>query len=409
MRSSPFLPIFLIIFVDVLGLTMLMPLLPFYAQHLGATPQQVGWLIGVYALFQLLAGPPLGNLSDRIGRKPVLLFSQVGTLFGFLLLAWTSTLWVAFVSRIIDGITAGNLSVAQAYITDISRPSERTKGFAIMGVAFGMGFLIGPAACGYLATYGDHLPIWVASGLSALSILTTALILPAKPPRPELTAEEEAQMQAMTSSRKLSLLDWGGYLEYFRRPRLAPLLWMFFAYVMSFSLFTSGFALFCERRLTYQGHPFGTQEVGYLLAYVGVLGILLQGGLVGRLVKRFGETPLILPAFAMLMVGFSILAFTFDIPMLVLSATVTAFGALARVLLSGLISQAVARQEQGVTMGLTQSLTSLSAVIGPVLAGYLIGHGLLFTWALGAAALAAIGLAIRAWTPLPDARTGTQG
>ena len=121
---------------------MMMPLLPFYAQHLGATPFQVGLLISIYAFFQLLSGPPLGNLSDRYGRKPVLIVSQIGTFAGFLILGFAQSLWMAFLSRVIDGITAGNLTVAQAYISDVTKPSQRTKSFAVICIAFGIGFLI---------------------------------------------------------------------------------------------------------------------------------------------------------------------------------------------------------------------------------------------------------------------------
>ena len=173
MKKSPLLPIFLIVAVDVLGLTLILPLLPFYAEKMGATPTEVGLLVSVYAACQFVAGPLLGQMSDRTGRKPLLLVSQFGTLIGFLILAYAQVLWVVFVSRIIDGLTAGNLSLAQAYIADVTEPENRSKSFAVIGVSFGIGFLIGPAISGYLSTFGYQYPIFAAAALSATSILAT--------------------------------------------------------------------------------------------------------------------------------------------------------------------------------------------------------------------------------------------
>src|SRR6202451_2333287 len=156
----------------------MIPLLPFYAEKLGATATEVGLLIGVYAACQLISGPLLGRASDFTGRKPLLIVSQIGTFIGFLVLAFAPSLWVVFLARVIDGSTAGNLSLAQAYISDVTRPEERAKSFGIIGIAFGMGFLIGPAISGYLANFGYRIPIFAAAGLSFTSILATTFLLP---------------------------------------------------------------------------------------------------------------------------------------------------------------------------------------------------------------------------------------
>ena len=185
MKKSFLLPIFLIVSVDILGMTIVLPLLPFYAEKYGASPFVVGLLVTTYALCQLFSGPMLGRISDRIGRRPMLLLSQIGTLVGFFILAYANSLWVIFVSRIIDGITAGNLSLAQAYISDVSLPKDRAKSFAVIGIAFGLGFLIGPAISGYLSQFGYSTPILAAAALSATSILCTYFLLPANPPVPE--------------------------------------------------------------------------------------------------------------------------------------------------------------------------------------------------------------------------------
>ena len=159
--------------MDVLGLTLMIPLLPFYAERLGATPTVAGMLIGVYAMCQLISGPLLGRLSDHMGRKPLLIVSQIGTFIGFIITANANVLWLVFIGRIIDGATAGNLSLAQAYISDVTKPEERAKSFGIIGIAFGLGFLIGPAVSGFLAGYDYRYPMYAAAALSFTSIMAT--------------------------------------------------------------------------------------------------------------------------------------------------------------------------------------------------------------------------------------------
>ena len=381
--------------VDVLGLTMMMPLLPFYAQHLGATPFDVGLLISVYALFQLLAGPPLGNLSDRFGRKPVLLVSQLGTFIGFLLLGFAQSLWMAFASRIIDGITAGNLTVAQAYISDVTKPSQRTKSFAVIGIAFGIGFLIGPASTGLIAQhFGEHAAVFTAAGLSFTSIIATLVLLPSKPPKPDPDDDEVTVPES--SPRKLSVFDWAGYLEYFRRPRLAPLFWQFFAFALSFSLFSGGFGLFAQRRFEWNGKPFGTREVGYVLTYAGILGIFIQGSM-GRFVKRFPERGMLFFGFFTQALGMIILSLSGSIGMLALSTTVLAGSGVLRPIISSGLSKRASAREQGIVIGLSQSITSVSQILGPALAGALIEANLLHTWGFLAAAIASAGIGFLVW------------
>lgn len=151
MLRSPLTPIFLTVLVDVLAMTLVLPLLPFYAQHFGASPLVVTVLTASFAACQLISGPILGRISDSAGRRPTLLVSQMGTFIGFLILGGANSLWMLFAGRIIDGLTAGNLSIAQAYISDVTEPENRTKAFALIGIAFGAGFLLGPAASGFLA------------------------------------------------------------------------------------------------------------------------------------------------------------------------------------------------------------------------------------------------------------------
>ena len=391
LRSSPLLPIFLIVAVDILGYTIILPLLPFYAERLGASPSTIGMLVAVYAVCQLVAGPLLGRLSDQFGRKPLLIVSQIGTLIGFVVLAAAGALWVVFLSRIIDGATAGNLSLAQAYISDVTAPEKRAKSFGVIGIAFGMGFLIGPAVSGFLSTFGYSYPIFAAASLSFTSIMATTFFLPANPPRPAGVPAADSG----PGGRRLSILEWDRYAEYFQRPSLAPLLLKFFSYVFSFAVFVGGFALFAERRYVWAGHPFGPKEVGYVFAYSGLIGGILQGGALGRLVRRFGERPLLAASLVACAAGYAILGYAYTIPLLLVSAAVSAFGGIARPVVTSLITQVAGRREQGTVLGLTQSLTSIAQITGPLIAGFLIQHHLLIAWALVAAGIAAVGWVVR--------------
>ena len=272
------LPVFLIVLVDVFGMTLVLPLLAIYAETFHATPTQAMLLVSVFAACQLVSGPILGHASDRVGRKPMLLLSQVGTFIGFLVMARAHTLWMLYVARILDGSTAGNLSLAQAYISDHTEPSQRGKAFGLIGIAFGIGFFIGPPLTGYLsAAYGMTTPIYLAACMSATSILCTAFLL------------KGGQQAEHAFDDREAVLHWRTYTKYFRRPGLRGLLLQFLFYITSFAIFISGFALFAERRFTYQGQAFGPREIGFVFGYVGLLGIILQGGLLGRLIKRFGS------------------------------------------------------------------------------------------------------------------------
>jgi len=381
--KSPLVPIFLIVSVDVLGLTIILPLLPFYAEKFGASPSVVGLLVSTYAFCQLIAGPMLGRMSDHMGRRPLLLVSQLGTFIGFLILAYANALWLIFLSRVIDGLTAGNLSLAQAYISDVTKPEDRAKSFALIGIAFGMGFLIGPGISGYLSQFSYQYPIFAAAALSATSILATYFLLPSTTPQ----AADGATPQ------KFTVLDWGNYARYFRQPGLAPLLWQFFAFTLAFSMFMTGFPLFAERRYQWQGHPFGPKEVGYVYAYLGMLGVILQGGLIGRLVRAFGELTLVRAGFFLGMVGLAALGFTYSVPLLLLVAALSSSGTgVIRPALTSLITQKADRSQQGVVLGLTQSLNSIAAIVAPAIGGLLIDHSLLAGWAVTAAGICGVAL-----------------
>jgi DHA1 family tetracycline resistance protein-like MFS transporter len=391
-RSRPLVPIFLIVLVDVFGLTLVIPLLAIYAEHFGATPLQATLLVSSYALCQLVSGPMLGRISDRVGRKPMLLVSQVGTFLGFLLLARAHALWMIYVSRVIDGSTAGNLALAQAYISDNTKPEDRAKSFALIGIAFGVGFFIGPSVTGMLVVYGLAAPVYLAAGLSLTSILCTTFLLPGGPPP---LAEGG---NTGPGGRRPSPFALRTYTTYFSRPVLGGLFLQFFCFSFAFATFTSGFALFAERRFTWAGHPFGPREIGFLFAYSGFLGIIIQGGLIGRLVKHFGERALVAAGFVCMTIGYVTLGWSGALALLVVASTFASFGtAVLRPTLSSLVTQTAGRGEQGVVIGLTQSLMSVAQIAAPPLAGALIGGRRLGAWAFVAAAAAGMGTIVGKW------------
>ncbi|WP_437500623.1 MFS transporter [Sorangium sp. So ce1099] len=386
MRRSPLLPIFLTVFVDVLGLTLVLPLLPFYAEHFGASELVVGVLAASYAVCQLVSGPILGRISDRAGRKPTLLASQTGTFIGFLVLGSASSLWMLFLGRIIDGLTAGNLTIAQAYISDVTRPEERTRAFGLIGIAFGSGFLLGPAITGELASrFGYGAPAYGAAALSLTSIFLTATLLPAKPIAPAASPEA-----ATAAPRPAAIGRGDAFRRYFDRPLARRRLLEFFAFSLSFSTLIGGLALFLERRFS-----FGVKETGYLYAFSGLIGGSIQGGLIGRLARRYGEERLALVGFATMVIGYGLLGAAYTLPMLLVLVAIAAFGAaVVRPSVTTLLTKSVGRDEQGAALGVSQSLASISQIVGPIGAGWLIEHRALAAYGLMAASFAALGFVL---------------
>jgi MFS family permease len=391
MLRSPLTPIFLTVLVDVLAMTLVLPLLPYYAQHFGASPLVVTILAASFAACQLISGPILGRISDSAGRRPTLLVSQMGTFVGFLLLGSANSLWMLFAGRIIDGLTAGNLSIAQAYISDVTEPENRTKAFALIGIAFGAGFLLGPAASGFLAhRFGYEAPAFGAAGLSLASILVTWRLL-REPVRRQNEAKEgeitpgEGVDQAAAKEQKprgrVAQIAW-----FFGQPSSRLWLLQFLSFSLAFAMLIGGLALFLERRL-----DFHVEQTGYVFAFSGLVGGLLQGGM-GRIVKRVGEERLVALGLLSMAAGYGLLAFTFGVPMLLASIFLGSIGgAVVRPSVTTLITKSVGRGEQGAVLGVSQSITSSSQIVGPLIAGWLIQHGELSAFALTASSFALLG------------------
>ena len=376
------LPILLIVLLDVFGYTILIPLLPFYAEHFGATPAIVGLLVTFYAVCQLFSGPVLGHLSDRYGRKPLLLISQCGTLLSFVGLAFSRSLLWIFVARGIDGFTSGNVTIAQAWLADNTAPEERAKVFGLTGAIFGAGFLVGPAVSAVLFTYGYRVPMLAAAAFSGASILCTLVLLP----------------NARASSERREPLRWRDLVPFTRvkelfadsELRVPAVQFAFFA--LSFSLYFVGVPLFAERRYTVFGHAFGPRETAMLFVYSASLSLVVQTWGIGPWVKRYGERKLVDIGFTLSAAGYALLMGRAGVAALFAAATLFAVGnAVTRPALMAIVSRGSKRSQHGGRMGALQSFYSMADITGPALGGWLISRGWLTGWAGLISGLAVLG------------------
>lgn len=378
MQKGGLFTIFLIVAIGLLGFGLILPLLPFYAETFGATPGQVGLLVAAYAAAQFIGAPILGRASDRFGRRPILILSIAGTIAAFIMLALANSLWMLFASRLLDGFTGGNISIAQAYITDVTDEKNRSKGLGLIGAAFGLGFIFGPAVGGALSVYGFAVPAWVAAGFSALSLVGVLLWLPES-----LTPE----MRAKLAARARQEFTLQNLLAALRRPRVGPLLHIRFFYGLAFAAFQSIFPLFAQYQL-----GFNAQQTGYVLAYVGVLVVLVQGVGIGWFTARMSENRLVFWSAALL--GATLLTWGLSknlVLLLSVLAPLALASGLLNTLLNSLLTKSVDKEEFGGILGLSASIESLTRVLAPSIAGYLLGS--LGAWAPGAAAAL-----IMAWT-----------
>jgi MFS family permease len=374
------IPAFIVVAADATGLGIILPLLPFYAQKLGATPFVFGSLVSIYALCQLVAGPILGLLSDKYGRKRVLIASQTGTFLGLVLLASSSSLILVFLSRIIDGLTSGNISVAHAYAAEHSSASDRKLALGATSGAIGTGLFIGPAISGLLVQFGTTAPIWVAALLSLISIAASLLLLP---------AEHLTSAIAFDTEKFMKLNAFPDILSSARTWRVLGLLALFF---FAFSMFMSQAAFFLSARFTWQGHPFGTRELGAVFAYAGLMNFFVQMILMRHASQWTSDKTIVLSSFALMAIGFLGLSASSKVELLALFLTLDFVGsAFLRPTLVAELSRSVPLSRLGTIMGLNQSLMSIANIVAPLVGGALIGRGWYTSWAMLAAVLAACG------------------
>ena len=354
--------LFLIVVVDLIGFGIIIPLLPFYAQHYQATPDVVTLVMATYSLTQFVAAPLWGRLSDRVGRRPVLILSLIGTVASYLWLAFANSLWMLFAARALGGIMAGSISAAFAYIADITTPEDRARGMGLIGAAFGLGFIAGPAIGGILAgpdpANADYQsPALVAAGLSTIALAIAFFTL-----QESLSPETRALLASRDRNERRALLR-----QAFRRPDVRTAIGLSFLATFVFAGMETTFAMWSERTFGW-----GPQQNGYVFALVGVLSVVIQGGLVGRLARRIGERALVIQGAVALAVGLAMLPFCRTVPLLLLDIVVLAYGfSVITPALNSLLSRSISHDQQGMLMGVGRSASILARVVGPAWAGFL--------------------------------------
>jgi multidrug resistance protein len=364
--------LFLIVFADLVGFGIVIPLLPLYAEHFHPAPWVFGLLMATYSAMQFFSSPILGRLSDRVGRRPVLLVSLTGSVVGFVMFALADSLIWLFASRLLAGIAGGNIATAQAVIADTTKPEDRARGMGLIGAAFGLGFIAGPALAGVLAPISPAAPGWGAATCSAVAFAMTLLYLPETRP-----VGPPARMTPASGVARIAFA--------WRHPELAPLMLIGFAVVTGFAAFEVTFAQYLHERLALPH-----SGVSFLFVYIGVLAAIVQGVLVGRATRWLGERRLVIGGLAVGAVGLLLLASAhrLGVVLAVLPALSLGIG-MVMPSLSALVSRSVSADQQGLALGAFQGIASLARVAGPFTAEVALGWWGVAAPQVGAAVLAA--------------------
>jgi MFS transporter, DHA1 family, tetracycline resistance protein len=353
-RTLQYATIFLTVFIDVLGFGIVIPVLPIYAEHFGASPLEIGGIVGIFSLMQFLLAPFWGRLSDRFGRRPMLLAGMVGTVAGYLLMGFAGSVLALFVARLVAGAAGANIGVAHAYLADLSTPETRARAMGLLGAAFGMGLVFGPALGGLASErYGYPAPMFMAAGLGVVNLVFVAMFLP-------------ESHRGSAPAPHAGLLR--GLADHVRGRQYAWSLAAYFSVITGFSMLTTIFALYVLHRF-----GLGLAQTGAIFAGMGLLGAVVQGGLTGRLVKRFGEAGLARTGTVLMAAGLAGLAVAGSVPTMVAMAFLAGLGnSLLMPSLTSLASRAADPEWQGRALGVLQSGGSLARFLGPMAAGTLL-------------------------------------
>ncbi len=336
----------LIVFIDLLGFGMVIPVMPLYAKELGASEAWTGLLSTGYSAMQFVFAPIWGRLSDRVGRRPVLLVSIAMTALAFLMYGLAGSFAVLLVSRLFAGAATANIAIAQAYVADVTPPEERAAGMGYIGAAFGFGFVLGPAIGGVLSTHSLGLPGLAAAALAAVNGVAAYFVLP----------EPEHRRAAQHGRRGL-----GALVEELGRPGIRRLIFCYFLIILAFSAMENTYSFLARER-------FGLSQsnVNYLFAYIGVLVVVVQGGLVRPLSKRIGERNMLVMGAALQALALAALPFAEGLGGLLLATAPLAVGSgFSSPAISALISRHSRAEDQGGTLGIGQSAAAVGRIIGP--------------------------------------------
>ena len=343
-------------FIDLVGFGIILPLLPFIAEKFSANALQIGLLGAAYSLFQFISAPILGRLSDRYGRKRTLIVSQLGSMAGYILLGVAGSLPLLFLSRIIDGATGGNISIAQAYIADVTTTKDRAKGMGVIGAAFGLGFILGPAIGGLLSKFGFAAPAFFAAAVSLVTVTATALFL-------KETVNTEAARHSPRS--RFNLQEFKKVISIYP---MGLLIVVFFLANLAFSGMQGTFALWAQDTLGW-----GPTQIGYIFAYIGVLAVITQLKILPVFIKHFGEKLTLKLSLPLLALGLLLIPLArYSWALLLISNGLLVFGnSLANPTIQAIASENVDKNEYGGTLGFLQSGASLGRILGPAIGGEL--------------------------------------
>lgn len=367
MRKSPLAIVLLTVFIDLIGFGIVIPLLPIYADSFGATGWVIGAIMAAYSAMQFVFSPILGRLSDRVGRRPILLLSQFGAAASYAAFAYGSgmsdaslALWILFISRALGGVFGANIAVAQAAIADVTPPEKRTKRMGLVGLAFGLGFIFGPAIGAFASGFGASAPGWVAAALCGSNFLLAYFILP----------ETRKMSEAAPSVGRRGWFD--HWTLTMKTPGVGTLVGLFFVATFCFTAFETTLGLLIIRNLELDAES-ARQTSGYLFAYAGLIGALIQGWISGgSLVKRVGEKNLLTGGLALVSISLFMLPGARAMGGLLGALAILAVGSsVVRPPIFGLISRWTSEREQGANIGVAQSSASLARVIGPIIAATL--------------------------------------
>jgi len=351
MKRSPLASILSIVFIDLIGFGMIIPILPLYAQRFQATEWQIGILLASYSFMQFLASPVLGWLSDRYGRKPVLLCSLVGSAAGYLLMANAASLAILFAARILAGIAGASVGTASAYIADITPPEDRSKRIGLIGAAFGIGFVLGPPIGRILSHFSVIAPFWFAAILSVLNAILMWIVLP--------------EPERHTARQKGPLMD---TFEQAGSWRLGVITVTYFIAIAGFAIVTVIYPQVSHRRF-----ELNQSQISYIFVMMGLIGAAIQGGGIGRLAKRFGDASLAITGFALMAASMMLMPFASSVPVFLLFSVGLAIGnSLSQPTVNAMASKGASAALQGRVLGVVQSAGSLGRVFGPVIAGFLL-------------------------------------
>lgn len=363
--------IFLIIFFETMCRTVIFRLLPLYLEKMGFEPTMIGVLTASVAACEIVAIPILGKLSDAWGRRRILIFSQIGTVLSILLMIWADAPHLIFVALILDGLTSGNYPITDAYVSDFTKPEERMEAFRTVSMIFYLGLILGPLTASLIAIADFRYSFAAGALFSFGTVLLSYFYLPK-----DADASEHAEGEGKKK------LDWGVYGRLLKTPALIPYFLQFLLFNIAYTLYYTGLTLFLEHRFSHDGHTFGIKEASYIFGAIGIYTLVLQGFVLKKIQKKWGEVTFIHLGFISAIIGYFFLGIIRQPELLYVVLIFTVFGnSIIPQTLTAQVSKNSSNKEQGTVMGMMSAIGSSCRVVMPMIAGFLIERELLTTWA----------------------------